>query len=349
MKRDTKRSVPPSSVLVDFLGAVFLDFLRVLASAHDDLRSTLHDLDVLAGAVLDEMSHRVLVDRVERNELLQGVVFLDEMAVGVRLEQHHVNGLLRDGVGRQSTVLEHILNGELASRVTGGNIDRQLVQGQGSRLVRAQNVHARHLLDCRHTRDDGPVLCELECTQGQCHGENGGHGNGNTSNDNDEDVGQDRAVSVSSIARVIIHAETDAELDDDPDANGQQAHSTNLGHDLLDVGNVVGLPQQRSGPSKEGVHTRGVDNAVALSLLDGRTGEADVSGELLHRKRLSCQRRLVTLERRLALGRAVSLVKHLDVGRNDVSKTDDNNVSRHEVLRLNRDRLAVAKHLGLRR
>ncbi len=63
----------------------------------------------------------------------------------------------------------------------------------------------------------------------------------------------------------------------------------------LQVGHVVGGGDQRGGAAEEGVGAGGVDDAVALALLDRGAGEADAAGELLDGQRLPGQRRLVDL------------------------------------------------------
>ena len=85
-------------------------------------------------------------------------------------------------------------------------------------------------------------------------------------------------------------------LNDDPHPDGEQACAANLGHDLLQVGYIVGGTNQGRSPPKEGVGPCGIHNSVLLSLLDCGAREADVSRVLLHRKGLSCQCRLVNLQ-----------------------------------------------------
>lgn len=63
---------------------------------------------------------------------------------------------------------------------------------------------------------------------------------------------------------------------DDPDPNGKQAGASNLGHDLLQVGNIVGGSNQGSSAPKEGVGSSGVHDGMLLALLDCGSREADV-------------------------------------------------------------------------
>ena len=79
-------------------------------------------------------------------------------------------------------------------------------------------------------------------------------------------------------------AKLDCKLNDHPDTDGDQTASSNLGHDLLQIGHVVGGANQCSSTSKEGVGTSSIHDGMLLSLLDGRAREADVVGVLLDRQ-----------------------------------------------------------------
>ncbi len=67
-----------------------------------------------------------------------------------------------------------------------------------------------------------------------------------------------------------VVAKLDCKLNDHPNTDGDQTTSSNLGHDLLQVGHIVGGANQRSSTSKEGVGTSGIHDCMLLSLLDGR-------------------------------------------------------------------------------
>ena len=57
----------------------------------------------------------------------------------------------------------------------------------------------------------------------------------------------------AALAGVVVVAKLDAQLNDRPNANGDEAHGSDLGHDLLDVGNLISLAQQCSSTAKEGL------------------------------------------------------------------------------------------------
>lgn len=87
-----------------------------------------------------------------------------------------------------------------------------------------------------------------------------------------------------------------SQLNDDPDSNSDQAGASDLGHDLLQIGHIVGGSDQRSSTTKESVGTGCVDNGVLLSLFDGRAREAHIIAVLLDRKGLPSQGSLIDLQ-----------------------------------------------------
>lgn len=71
------------------------------------------------------------------------------------------------------------------------------------------------------------------------------------------------------------------QLNDNPDTNSDQAGASNLCHDFLQVGDIVGRSNQGSSTAKESVGASCINYSVLLSLLDGRAREADVIAVLL--------------------------------------------------------------------
>lgn len=88
----------------------------------------------------------------------------------------------------------------------------------------------------------------------------------------------------------------DSQLNDHPNANGDQAGASNFGHDLLQVGYIVGGTNEGSSTAEKGVGTSCVHNGMLLSLFDGGAREADIATELLDWKRFSSQGCLVDLQ-----------------------------------------------------
>lgn len=70
-------------------------------------------------------------------------------------------------------------------------------------------------------------------------------------------------------ADVLVVAELDGELDDTPDADGDQAGASNARHDLLQVGHVVGAGDECCGAAKEGVLASRIHEGLLLTLLHG--------------------------------------------------------------------------------
>lgn len=95
---------------------------------------------------------------------------------------------------------------------------------------------------------------------------------------------KNRKHTFTSLAGVTVVTKLYSQLNNNPDSNSDQASASNFGHDLLQVGDVVGGPNQSSSATKEGVGTSCIDNSMLLSLLDGRAREADVIAVLLDRK-----------------------------------------------------------------
>ena len=95
---------------------------------------------------------------------------------------------------------------------------------------------------------------------------------------------------------MLVIAKLDSQLNDHPYTDGHQAGASNLGHDLLQVGHIVGGPNQCSSTTKEGVGASCVHNGMLLSLLDGGARETDIIAVLLDRQRLSSQGSLVNLQ-----------------------------------------------------
>lgn len=92
-----------------------------------------------------------------------------------------------------------------------------------------------------------------------------------------------------------VVSELHGQLDDDPDSNSDQAGASDFGHDLLQIGYVVGGSNQCSSTTKEGVGTSCVDDGMLLSLLDGGAREADIIAVLLDRQGFPSQGSLINL------------------------------------------------------
>lgn len=172
-------------LVVDSIG----DLFHLAVPLEDNLRGALEDPD--RGAVRAEDSGAgELVDGVEGDEL-GGLVGLELLLVLVGMVEDHINRLLSHNVGGEGAVLENGLNGgALADRVDRVVLNGELVLCERASLIRAEDVHASHLLDGRHTGDNGSLLGELEGSKGEGDGKDGGHGNGDSSNNDNEHVSE---------------------------------------------------------------------------------------------------------------------------------------------------------------
>ena len=88
-------------------------------------------------------------------------------------------------------------------------------------------------------------------------------------------------LTFSSGTSVSVVAELHSKFNHHPYTNCDQTSASNLSHDLLQVGHIVGGTNQSSSATKEGVGTSCIYNGVLLSLLDGRARETDIVGVLL--------------------------------------------------------------------
>lgn len=76
-------------------------------------------------------------------------------------------------------------------------------------------------------------------------------------------------LTFATTTGMSVVTKLDSQLDDHPHTNGDQAGASNFGHNLLQVGDIVGGTNKGSSTAKEGVGASSVDNSVLLSLLDG--------------------------------------------------------------------------------
>mmetsp|Transcript_6324 Transcript_6324/g.19569 ORF Transcript_6324/g.19569 Transcript_6324/m.19569 type:complete len:426 (+) Transcript_6324:2041-3318(+) len=323
-----------------------LDLLKIVRLFQHHLRRPLHDAENTAAGLLHNGRGGELVDGVERHKL-DRLEALELVGLAVRVVQHHVDRLLGHRVGRQRAIHHHVLVRVAGRReVDARDVDRQLVQRQSARLVGAQDVHAGHLLDRRHARDDRALLGQRGRTQRERHRQHRGHRDWDAADEDDEHVDERGAALLARVARMVVVAKLHRELNDDPDADRDEADAANLGHDLLQVGLVVGRRNERCGTAKEGVGASGVHDRVTLAGLDGRARERDVPRKLFDRQRLAREGGLVNLHRCLFLLCVIRLCQDLNVGRDNVAELDDHNISWYQVDCVDAVELAVTQDLG---
>mmetsp|Transcript_21959 Transcript_21959/g.60786 ORF Transcript_21959/g.60786 Transcript_21959/m.60786 type:complete len:604 (-) Transcript_21959:770-2581(-) len=302
-------------------GGIQLGCIPRLGQHH--LRRALQHAEHPAGGDLQARCDGNLVIGVEGEVLGVLVVPLNCFPVWIRLPQHHIDGLLCDCVGRQGAHSHDLIHAHVAHRHHHALVNGQLVQGEGAGFVRAQHIHACHLLYGAHTGDDGTLACKLVGTQGEGHGQHSGHGNGNTAHQHHQHIQQGGAALSATNAFMRVVPKLHGQLDNDPQQDGDDADGAHLVHDSLQVGYVVGAADEGSCTSEEGVHTSSIHHCMALSLLDARAAEGHVARELLGRKGLSCEGGLVDLHGRFLLPLISSLFfQQLDVCWYDVAQAD---------------------------
>mmetsp|Transcript_24189 Transcript_24189/g.43301 ORF Transcript_24189/g.43301 Transcript_24189/m.43301 type:complete len:828 (+) Transcript_24189:888-3371(+) len=346
-KGDTKGTETTVSELKHLVVNGISDLVLVNGLVKDDLGGTLHDTDGLTSCSLNNSGTGELIGGVEGdkpNSLVVGELVL----LGVAVVKNHINGLLSDNVGGESSVLHAFKDSKAAGGVDGRNINRELVKGKSTGLIRAENIHASHLLDGRHTSDNGTLLGEGGSTKSESDRQDSRHSNGDTTDKDNQTVGEGGATIFTLAASMPVMTELDAKLNDKPNADSDQAHGSDTGHNLLKVGNVMSGINQSGGPSEESVDTGGIDNSMPLTLLNSGTGEADITSELFGGERLAGKGSLIDLHRKLVTHARLSITEELDISRNDITELNNKNITRNEADSINGVKLSITENLGLR-
>ena len=112
--------------------------------------------------------------------------------------------------------MANIVDGGGSTGPDGLAINGELVGGEGSSLVRAQDSDGSQLLDSGDTGDDGLVHGESLSTDGEGGGQDSRHGNGDTTDQEDEDVFETIAISV------VVGRVEDEDLEKDEDSVGYE-------------------------------------------------------------------------------------------------------------------------------
>ena len=212
--------------------------------------------------------------------------------------------------------------------------ERQLVLGQGSGLVGAQDVHARQFLDRDQLAHDRLFLREQARADRHRHRENRRHGDGDRRDRQHEgelQQGQDRLAAV------------DSKSDDDRHEDQREDNQVvaDLQHGLLEMADGDRRLHQFRRLAEVGFAARRVDQRVDFAATNDRTGEDGVAGFARCGQGLPGQRRLVD-------GYLVA-VQQARIGRHDVAQAQADGVARHEFTRSRVHPLAIAFHPGLDR
>jgi hypothetical protein len=274
--------------LVNLLGnrVVLLDGLE------NEQRGTLDADNALALGRLDN-SGNLLGDGIEGVEVDDLVLREDTLGAGVvleRLEESLVDGihtLLLAGSGQASGQHE-ILRVNTGDSVGLG--ERELVLGEGTSLVRAENLDTGKRLDGGQLLDDGLLLGKVGGTDS--HG--GGNDSGKT--DGDTDDGDSKGVLENQNNRVgaVERADPDDQKgEDDEDEQNSTDTVQNLSEMTLTAGSSV---DESGGTTDEGVVTSGSDDNEGLTTLDTGRSIALVTLVLVDGKRFTSDGGLIDLK-----------------------------------------------------
>lgn len=274
--------------LVDSLG----DGVVLLDGLENEKRSTLDAGDALTLGRLDE-GLDLLGNGVEGVELEDLVLGQDTLGTGVvleGLEESLVNGvdtLLLAGSGQAGSKHQVIgldaLDGVWLRK-------RQLVLGQCTGLVRAQNLNTSQRLDGGELLDDGLLLGEVGSTDSH-----GGRDDGRkTDGDTDDGDGQGEAENVNNAVGAVEGGDPD---DQEGDNNKNQQNCTDTVKHLSKVTSATsGLGDERSGTTDESVVTGSSDDHEGLTTLDGGRSIAVVALVLVDSERLASDGGLINLK-----------------------------------------------------
>jgi hypothetical protein len=230
------------------------------------------------------------VERLEVEDLVLGENVLGDGVVAEGLEESLVNGintlLLAGG---SETGSEHQV-----IRVDTGNAEglreRELVLGESTSLVRAENLNTSKGLNGRELLDDGLLLGEVGSTNS--HG--GGDNSGKTDGDTDDGDGEGEAENGDNAVGAVEAGNPDDEKGND---DQDEENRTNAVKDLSEVTSTAGrLGDEGSSATDEGVVTGGGDDNEGLTTLDSGRLEAVVAVVLVDSEGLASDGRLINLQ-----------------------------------------------------
>jgi hypothetical protein len=274
--------------LVDLLG----DGVVLLDGLENEQRGTLDADNALALGRLDNGGD-LLGDGVEGVELEDLVLAEDTLGAGVvlqGLEEGLVDGIhtLLLARGGQARSEHEVLGVDTGDGV--GLRQRELVLGQGTGLVGAENLDTSQRLDGGQLLDDGLLLGEVGGTDSHGGGDDGGETDGHT----DDGDGQSELENHDNGVGAVERGDPDNQVgqDDENQENGADAVQ-----DLSEVTSASASRVDEGGSATdEGVVTSGGDDQEGLTTLDSRGSVALVTLVLVDSERLASDGRLVNLE-----------------------------------------------------
>lgn len=274
--------------LVNLLG----DGVVLLDGLENEQRGTLDAGNALALGRLDD-GNNLLGDGVEGVEINDLVLGEDRLGAGVVLEglqESLVDGidtLLLAGSGQASS--QHEILG-----VDTGNAVRlsqgELVLGESTSLVRAQNLDTGKRLNGGQLLDDGLLLGEVGGTDS--HG--GGDDSGKTDGDTDDGDGKGELENLDDGVGAVEGADPDNQQGEDDE---NQQNGTDAVQDLSEMtGSGRGGVDEGGSATDEGVVTSGSNDDEGLATLDGGRSIALVTLVLVDSERFTGDGGLIDLE-----------------------------------------------------
>eukprot|EP00123_Amoebidium_parasiticum_P016563 comp23495_c0_seq1/m.39339 comp23495_c0_seq1/g.39339 ORF comp23495_c0_seq1/g.39339 comp23495_c0_seq1/m.39339 type:complete len:327 (+) comp23495_c0_seq1:1839-2819(+) len=250
---DTQSTVAPVGVFENLGLHVILDLREIVRKLENNLGSTLGSTENAASSIVLDKGNSFFVDGVEGGILCARVLLPQTVAAVICGINTHVNGLIVLSLGREGSVLENVLSCETGSGVEVGLVDRQLVECEGTRLVRAKHVHSGKLLNSSKTAYNGTMLSQLVRAQSQSHRQHRRHGNRNTTHNYHQHILERRAAAGAADTLMVARAKLDTKFDNHPESNGEKTHTTDHRQNLLQVARGFSLTDELGCLAEESV------------------------------------------------------------------------------------------------
>lgn len=293
---NTKRTETTGSELGNLVLVVGINLLGdgvvLLDGLEDKERGTLDASDGLALGGLDD-GRDLLGDGVEWVEVEDLVLGEGGLGAGVvleGLEESLVNGVdtLLLARGSQAGSQHEIIGLNTGDGV--GLSEGELVLGEGTGLVRAEDLDTSKGLDGRELLDDGLLLGEVGGTDSHGGGDDSGQTDGDTDDGDTEGELEDLDDTIGAVEG---RNPDDQEGDNDED----EQNSTDAVEHLSEMTSAGrGSVDEGSGTADEGVVTGGSDDHEGLTTLDGGGSIHGVALALVDGKGLTGDGGLVDLE-----------------------------------------------------
>mmetsp|Transcript_13125 Transcript_13125/g.35948 ORF Transcript_13125/g.35948 Transcript_13125/m.35948 type:complete len:689 (+) Transcript_13125:210-2276(+) len=252
------------------------DLRLVVAQVQHDVGRTLGHLHHLTRRLILHGRLRALDRGIEGHVV--GLIVVVEGANVDGVEHEGVERILGGlpPLGGERGELEHVVPVQTLDEDGEILLEHHLVEGQGARLVGAQDGHARELLDGGEARDDGLLGGELVASQREGGGAHNPERDGN-GRDEEDDVEREHLPEIDAdVEQVAKHDETDDGTRGDQDDHDLAEH-------LLKVSELVDTLHQVRRLAEEGLGARGGHGR--LDLTAGQRGSHLGLGARVHRHR----------------------------------------------------------------